>query len=108
MNTNQPKSRNLLAERTVQKHQHDRRIFSKTRTETFRPGQRVALQDPVSKEWSVRGEIVEEVAPRSFSVRIDGTRKLLRRNRRHIRKLHSTKTSNTFIYKGKGLEQFGL
>ena len=88
--TIQPKTRNLLAERQTQKQQHDRKIFTKTTSETFRLGQRVALQDPTSKQWSIRGRIVEEVAPRSFSVRIAGTQKLLRRNRRHIRKLHST------------------
>ena len=37
MNTNQPKSRNLLAERTVQKQQHDRKIFNKTRDISTRP-----------------------------------------------------------------------
>merc|ERR1712131_344584 len=90
MNTNQPKTRNLLAERKVQKHHHDRKIFNKATTETFKPGQRVAIQDPVSKQWSIKGQIVEEVAPRSFTIRTSGTQQLLRRNRRHIRKPHST------------------
>ena len=93
MNTNQPKTRNLLAERRVQKHHHDRKIFSKATTETFKAGQRVAIQDPVSKQWSIKGQIVEEVAPRSFTIRTSGTQQLLRRNRRHIRKLHSTTSS---------------
>ena len=90
INTKQSKTRDLLAERNTQKLQYDKKIFTRTLPETFRPGQRVALQDPVSKEWSIRGQIVQEVAPRSFSVQISGTHQLLRRNRRHLRKLHST------------------
>ena len=42
----------------------------------------------MTKEWSIRGQIIEEVAPRSFDVDVDG--KTLRRNRCQIRKLHST------------------
>ena len=38
----------------------------------------------------IRNHIVEEVAPRSFTIRIHGKRQLLRRNQRQIRKLHST------------------
>ena len=55
--------------------------------------QHVALQDPSTKEWTVRGQIVEEVAPRSYNIKLtDGS--ILRRNRIHIRKLHSTTSNN--------------
>ena len=91
--TIQPPKRNLVAERKVQKHYHDKNISSRTISEGFRPKQRVALQDPSTKEWTLRGQIVEEVAPRSYTVQLtNGT--VLRQNRCHIRKLYST-TSNT-------------
>ena len=83
-----------MAERKTQKQQHDRKINCRSDPESFRPGQRVALQDPVSKEWSVRGQIIEEVAPRSFAVRVPGGHKPLRRNRQQLRKLHSTTSTN--------------
>ena len=94
VSTNQPKSRDLLAERSAQKHHHDSKLLVKSKVETFKPGQRVALQDPRSKEWSIRGQIIEEVAPRSFTVRVPGKREHLHRNRRQIRKLHSTTSTN--------------
>ena len=86
--TNKSPCRNLMAERRNQKHHHDKNI-SKTTRETFRPGQRVALQNPKTKEWTVRGRIIEEVAPRSYNVQVSD-KSILRRNRIHIRKLHST------------------
>ena len=88
--TKEPPRRDLMAERRTQQQQHDKRITTKSTPETFRPNQRVALQDPRTKEWTVRGRIIEEVAPRSFNVQVSGTNRILRRNRIHIRKLHST------------------
>ena len=94
ISTNQPKSRDLLAERSTQKQHHDRKLLSRPEVDTFRPGQRVALQDPKSKEWSIRGQIVKEVAPRSFAVLVPGRVEPLRRNRSQLRKLHSTTSTN--------------
>ena len=82
-----------MAERRKQKQQHDKKIINKYKPEEFRPKQRVALQDPSTKEWTVRGQIIEEVAPRSYNIKLTNGR-ILRRNRHHIRKLYST-TSNT-------------
>ena len=98
-NTNQPpKRRPLMEERNTQKHHHDRKILTKTKPETFRPGQQVAIQDHVTKEWSIHGRIVEQVAPRSYTIQRPGKQKLLRRNSRQIRKLFST--TSTFSTKG--------
>ena len=92
-NTIQSPTRNLMAERTTQKRYHDKNVSTKLIRETFRPNQRVALQDPSTKEWTLRGQIIEEVAPRSYEVMLaNGT--VLRRNRCHIRKLHSTRSNN--------------
>ena len=60
--------------------------------ETFRPGQRVALQNHQTEEWSIRVQIVEKVAPRSFTVQTTNG-SILRRNQCQIRKLHSTTSS---------------
>ena len=84
--------RDLMAERKVQKMLYDRKIIQNNPPTPFRPGQHVPLQDPVSKEWSIRGTIQEMVAPRSFNVKTTGGT-ILRRNRRQIRKLHSTTSS---------------
>ena len=83
-----------MTKRSTQKQHHDRKLLSRPEVDTFRPGQRVALQDPKSKEWSIRGQIVKEVAPRSFAVLVPGRVEPLRRNRSQLRKLHSTTSTN--------------
>ena len=83
--------RDLMAERKVQKMLYDRKIIQNNPPTPFRPGQHVALQDSISKGWSIRGMIQKMVAPRSFNVKTTGGT-ILRRNRRQIRKLHSTLT----------------
>ena len=93
VDTNKPKYRDLMAEREKQKYYHDRKLPVKQPTSAkFRPGQRVALQHHQTKEWSIRGQIIEEVAPRSFNVRTSNN-STLRRNQQQIRKLHSTTSS---------------
>ena len=92
LSTNQLKTRDLVKERRKQKVTHDSKLQQR-KSPCFKPGQRIALQDPATKLWTGRGTIIKEVAPRSFDVRIanGGT---LRRNQHHLRKLHST-TSTT-------------
>lgn len=93
LNTKKPPRRNLVAERQKQIKHHDNKILRKqTNPETFTPGQKVALQHHSTKEWSIRGTIVKEVAPRSFDV-LTSNNTTLRRNRRQLRKLHSTTSS---------------
>ena len=94
LTTNKPKRRDLMAEREVQKHHHDKKLpTTKPPTSKFLPGQRVAVQHHQSKEWSIRGQIVEKVGPRSYTVRTAHDT-LLRRNQIQIRKLHSTTSWN--------------
>ena len=93
VDTNKPKQRDLMAEREKHKFYHDRKLPAKQPTGSkFRPGQRVALQHHQTKERSIRGQIIEEVAPRSFNVRTSNNT-TLRRNQQQIRKLHSTTSS---------------
>ena len=82
----------MVAERALQKHHHDRHILTKPKPDGFHKGQWVALQDPSSKLWTLKGQITEEVAPRSFNVQMPGG-KILRRNQRHLRKTYSTASS---------------
>ena len=84
-----PVQRDLIQERTTQKEYHDAKIQKNKVIEPFHPGQRVALQDQNTKEWTIRGTILTKVAPRAFLIKTtNGT--TLRRNIQHIKKLHST------------------
>ena len=89
-NTKTAGSRDLMAERNKQKQQHDKHIHQQAHiNKEFLPGQHVAIQDHVTKEWSIRGKIIQEVAPRSFDILVNN-KNTLRRNQRHMRKIHST------------------
>ena len=50
------------------------------------------------REWTKKGQIINIVAPRSYTIRIDNGN-IRRRNQRHIRKVHN------IIARGKELEQ---
>lgn len=88
INSSSPK-RNLVTERGNQKQQFDRKINQTSKVQTFQTGQKVAVQDHTNGEWSLRGIIIEETTPRSYTIRMQNGN-ILRRNRIHIRKLHST------------------
>ena len=62
--------RPMLQERADAKRFHDKEISTST------------------GEWTQKGHIINIVPPRSFIIRIDN-RNILRRNERHIRKLHN-------------------
>ena len=79
--------RDLTKERLRAKDYDDRKGPTKQQTATFHQNQTVAVQDDQTKEWSLRGKIVREVAPRSYQVSLENG-KLLRRNRTFIRRLH--------------------
>lgn len=49
-------------------------------------------------EWTKKGQIINIVAPRSYTIRIDNGN-IRRRNQRHIRKVHN------IIARGKEIEQ---
>ena len=79
--------RDLTKQRLRAKDYHDKKGPTKQQTATFHPNQTVAVQDDQTKEWSLRGKIVREVAPRSYQVCLENG-KILRRNRTFIRRLH--------------------
>ena len=85
------KQRDLVHERKCTKQYYDR--SATTTTSKFRQGQRVAVQDEHTREWTRRGQIVSYVHPRSFLVRMDKTGSILRRNQRFLRGLHAISVS---------------
>ena len=83
-------TRDLPTERLRQKAQHDnhRNLTDKTPAAEFTPGQKVRLQHHITKEWSLKGTVISEVAPRSYDVKMDDGN-TLRRNRKSIRRIYS-------------------
>ena len=71
---------------------HDHKFVKKIPPTHFRSGQTVAIQHTTTKEWSLHGKILQEVAPRSFNVKLLNGR-VLRINQRFLRKLHIQLTS---------------
>ena len=84
--------RHIVEERQLAKKHHDKKFVPKPLTVTFKPGQSVAIQDTTTKEWSHRGTVVKEVAPRSFDIKFSNGH-ILRRNQRFLRKLHLNLTA---------------
>ena len=94
MNSNESGTRPIMAERYKQKEYHDQKVSANR--DDFQRGQRVAIQDHVTKEWSIKGRIVQEVAPRSYTIQVSEGGNVLRRNRSQIRKLHSTTSTSRY------------
>ena len=84
--------RNLQKERKSAKQYHDNKFVKRIPSTHFTSGQTVAIQHATTKEWTLRGKILKEVAPRSFDVKLSDGR-VLRRNQRFLRKLHIHLTS---------------
>ena len=63
--------RDLLQERMKSKQRHDVKLPNQKIFEKFQPGNKVVDQVPKLKEWSLRGKILKQVAPRSFEVKVD-------------------------------------
>ena len=76
-------------ERQQIKRYHDSKINTRRSNTYFTDGQRVAIQDERTNEWSRKGHIVQMVEPRSYTIRMDDTGNTLRRNQRHIRKVYT-------------------
>ena len=53
----------------------------------LRVGTEVAIQDPVSGAWDKSGTVMERYPYRQYLVKIDGSGRLTRRNRRHLKYL---------------------
>ena len=79
-------SRFPAKERAQSKAYHDKKhATTRGSREEFQPGQAVAIQHETTKEWSVHGTIIQQVAPRSYEIQLTNGRKL-RRNQRFMRK----------------------
>ena len=61
-----PAYRDLPTERQKQKQKK----CSTSTPESFKTNQQVAIQHYATKEWSLKGTIIEKVAPRSYTVYI--------------------------------------
>ena len=53
----------LLPERMKLRQRHDVKLPNQKVFEKFQPDNQVVVQDPQSKEWSLRGKILKQVAP---------------------------------------------
>ena len=82
--------RDMIEERTKAKLYYDRHVPKRIQNEKyneFTDNQRVVVQHDDTREWTEYGTIIEEVAPRSYLIKLDRGGKL-RRNRRFIRKVY--------------------
>ncbi|XP_065658665.1 uncharacterized protein LOC136083188 [Hydra vulgaris] len=59
----------------------------------YRQGQTVAIQNEVTREWSLRGKIIKCVAPRSYEVKLNHNGHILCRNQIQLRKVNATSAS---------------
>ena len=76
----------LLQERMKLKQRDDVKLPNQKVFEKFQPGNQVVVQDPQSKEWSLRRKILKQVAPRSLEVKVD-EKTILRRNQQQLRRV---------------------
>ena len=58
----------------------------------FQPGNQVVVQDPNSKEWSLRGKILKQVAPQLFKAKVD-KKTILRWNQQQLGKVFALVSS---------------
>jgi len=89
--TQTPNRRDIVTERMKQKEHYDHSKARRCPTQ-FTKGQQVRIQHHVTKEWSIEGTIIQEVAPRSYNVQTSEGR-ILRRNTKDIRKIYSLTSS---------------
>ena len=61
----------FASERAQSKAYHDKKhATTRGSREEFQPGQAVAIQHETTKEWSVHGTIIQQVAPRSYEIQL--------------------------------------
>ena len=61
----------------------------------------VAIQEEQTKEWTRRGKIVREVAPRSYEVAVENGH-ILRRNQRYLRQVYVYLTVDNHLLESDG------
>ena len=75
------------------KQRHNVKLSNQKAFEKFQPGNQVVVQEPKSKEWSLRRKILKQVVPRSFEVKVD-EKTILRRNQLQLRKVFALVSSS--------------
>ena len=59
----------------------------------LKQGTRVWIQDQVTRNWDRSGTIVEGLRYRQYNIRLDGSGRLSRRNRKHLKPISETSTT---------------
>ena len=83
-------TRDLVREREEQKRYFDQKSASKrnvTASSQFRINQRVVVQNPQNRTWTLKGRIIEDAGHRSYKIKMENGN-ILRRNSRFIRKVY--------------------
>ena len=79
----------LIKNRTIQKQYYDRNTITPTKSLVrFSPGQRIAVQHNITREWSLRGKIVRYIEPRSYEIKMENGH-ITRRNQNNLRQLYA-------------------
>nr|XP_047141089.1 uncharacterized protein K02A2.6-like [Hydra vulgaris] len=81
-------SREIVKERVQSKKYYDKNIGA-FKPYVYRQGQTVAIQNEVTREWSLRGKIMKCVAPRSYEVKLNHNGHILCRNQIQLRKVYT-------------------
>ena len=64
------------------------------------PGSWVWVQNQASLEWDKSGVVTEALANRQYTVKLDGSGRLSRRNRRHIKPIDDLRPATTTAQPG--------
>ena len=78
-----------MKERKTTKQYYDQRTRP---ADKFNIRKKVAIQNDVTKRWSIKVKIVAKVAPRSYNIKLENGR-AQRRNQEHIRKVFALTAS---------------
>ena len=88
-----------LREREVKLAEAHENVISKSGAHRTLPpmstGARVWVQNQVSLKWDRSGTIAEDLGHRQYTVRLDGSGRLSRRNRKHLKIISELKPSAT-------------
>ena len=90
--------RKTLRDRELQMAESNQKIVDKGTQKALSsivPGSRVWVQNQASLEWDKSGVVTEALANRQYTIRLDGSGRLSRRNRRHIRPLEDLRPATT-------------
>ena len=61
------------------------------------PGTKVRVQNQANREWDRTGTVVEVLRYRQYTIRLDGSGRLSRRNRVHLKPIHDLKRATPLV-----------